>query len=108
MENAVGPILRMCDEVERVIRAIEDDNPDNLPEVIDRGAYVRIQAPGQLRLTDASLKRHLGAGYELRKLQNIMSSFAGRIRNTSDEILWYYETGPGGSIGAAAHSGARQ
>ncbi len=27
MEDAVGPVLRMCDEVDLVIRAIEDDNP---------------------------------------------------------------------------------
>ena len=29
MKNPVGPILRMGDEVEQVIAAIEDDNPDS-------------------------------------------------------------------------------
>ncbi|MFZ0190396.1 MAG: MmoB/DmpM family protein [Streptosporangiaceae bacterium] len=43
MKNPVGPVLRMSDEVEQIIAAIEDDNPDTHIEVIDRGAYVRVQ-----------------------------------------------------------------
>ena len=35
MGNPVGPILRMGDEVEQVIAAIEDDNPDTDIEVVD-------------------------------------------------------------------------
>lgn len=37
MENPVGPILRMGAPVERVVSAIEDDNPGVDIEVIDRG-----------------------------------------------------------------------
>ena len=48
VEDAVGPVLRMCDEVESVIRAIQDDNPADL-EIVDRGAYVRVQRRGFLR-----------------------------------------------------------
>jgi toluene monooxygenase system protein D len=88
MENAVGPVLRMCDEVELVISAIEDDNPDTEIEVIDRGSYVRVQAPGRLRVTEVSLQRHLGPSFELRSLEMMLSSFAGRIETTSDEINW--------------------
>ena len=57
MENAVGPVLRMCEELELVIQAIVEDNPDQEVEVIDRGAYVRVQAQGFMRVTRASLQR---------------------------------------------------
>lgn len=88
MDNAVGPILRMCDEVELVVAAIEDDNPGREIEVIDRGAYVRVQASGYLRVTAESLRRHLGEAFEIRSLEGMLSSFAGRINTSSDSIEW--------------------
>jgi len=91
VEDAVGPILRMCDEVESVIRAIQDDNPDDL-EIVDRGAYVRVQRREFLRVTRESLERHLGAGFQMSRLEAIMSAFAGRIRTSSDEIVWYLQS----------------
>ena len=91
MEDAVGPVLRMCDEVESVVRAIQDDNPADL-EIVDRGAYVRVQRQGFLRVTLESLERHLGAGFQMSRLESIMSSFAGRIRTSSDEIVWYLQS----------------
>jgi toluene monooxygenase system protein D len=91
VEDAVGPVLRMCDEVESVIRAIQDDNPPDL-EIVDRGAYVRVQRRGFLRVTRGSLERHLGAGFHMSRLESIMSAFAGRIRTSSDEIVWYLQS----------------
>ena len=88
MENPVGPILRMCDEVEQVVAAIEEDNPDTDIETIDRGAYLRVQAPDRLVVTEATLKRHLGADFEIRSLEAMLSSFAGRIRTSSDAVEW--------------------
>ncbi|MGH8932143.1 MAG: MmoB/DmpM family protein [Egibacteraceae bacterium] len=88
MDNPVGPILRMCDEVDQVVAAIEDDNPGTEIEVIDRGAYVRIQASDRLRVTAESLKRHLGPDFEIRSLEVMMSAFAGRIMTMSDAIEW--------------------
>jgi toluene monooxygenase system protein D len=87
-DHPVGPVLRMCDEVDSVIDAIRDDNPDIDIEVVDRGAYVRVQGPGKVRVTEASLQRHLGPSFELRSLQTMLSSFAGRIHTSSDEISW--------------------
>ena len=92
MEDAVGPVLRMCEDLEFVIRAIEDDNPPESLEVVDRGAYVRVQRTGLLRLTRASLQRHLGADFELSQLEAMMTAFAGRIRTSSDEVVWYLQT----------------
>ena len=91
MKNAVGPVLRMSGDVEAIIAAIEDDNPGTEIEVIDRGAYVRIQAEQRMKVTRASIERHIGRTFEMRQLEPMMSDFAGRIETTSDAILWSYK-----------------
>ena len=88
MKNPVGPVLRMGDEVEQIIAAIEDDNPDTDIEVIDRGAYVRVQGEDQITVTQETLRRYLGADYEIRSFGGIMSAFSGLVINTSDAITW--------------------
>ena len=88
MKNPVGPVLRMGDEVEQIIAAIEDDNPDTDIEVIDRGAYVRVQAEDQMTVTEQTLRRYLGADYEIRSFEGIMSAFSGQAITTSDSITW--------------------
>ncbi|MEV1296105.1 MmoB/DmpM family protein [Pseudonocardia sp. NPDC049635] len=88
MKNAVGPVLRMGDDIDQVVAAIEDDNPDTEIEVIDRGSYVRIQGPDRLVLTERTLQAHLGHDYEIRSIETMMSSFAGRIITSSDSITW--------------------
>ena len=102
MEDAVGPVLRMCEDLELVIRAIEDDNPPESLEVVDRGAYVRVQRRGLLRLTRASLQRHLGPDFELSRLEAMITAFAGRIRTSSDEVVWYLQTTSSPPAGAVA------
>jgi toluene monooxygenase system protein D len=88
MKNPVGPVLRMGDEVEQVIAAIEDDNPDNPIEIIDRGAYVRIQGEDEITLTQETLRRYFGPDYEIRSIGALMSAFNGRVVTTSDTITW--------------------
>ncbi|HEX2733647.1 MAG TPA: MmoB/DmpM family protein [Polyangiaceae bacterium] len=88
MEDAVGPILRMCEEVELVVAAIREDNPEAELEIIDSGAYVRVQARGSLRITRATLQRNLGAAFQMRQLSAILTAFAGKITTTSDEMSW--------------------
>jgi toluene monooxygenase system protein D len=92
MENAVGPVLRISEQLERVIQAIVDDNPGQEIDVVDCGAYVRIHAPHFMRLTRASLHRHVGPTFELRQLEAMMPSFAGSIETSSDEITWSFGT----------------
>jgi len=98
MKNPVGPVLRMGDEVEQIIAAIEDDNPGADIEVIDRGAYVRVQGEDQLTVTQETLRRYLGADYEIRSFGGIMSAFNGKVITTSDTITWqsigYGKAGP--------------
>lgn len=88
MKNPVGPVLRHGDEVDQIIAALEDDNPDTEIEVIDRGAYIRVQAEDRLELTEATLQEYLGSDYRIRSLEVTMSSFAGRVRTGSDHIVW--------------------
>jgi toluene monooxygenase system protein D len=88
MKNPVGPVLRMGDEVDKVVAAIEDDNPGKEIEVIDRGSYVRVQGEDRITLTQETLRGYLGADYAIRSLEAIMSSFSGRIITTSDSITW--------------------
>ena len=57
-------------------------------EVIDRGAYVRVQGEDQITVTEETLRRYLGADYEIRSFGGIMSAFSGRVINTSDAITW--------------------
>lgn len=93
MENAVGPILRMSEDIAGIVAAIEEDNPGTVVRVIDRGAYVRVQAPYRLMVTRESIARNVGrSDYELRELEVLLASFAGRIENTSDAITWQYST----------------
>ena len=91
MKNAVGPVLRMSDDIDAIIAAIRDDNPGTEIEVIDRGAYVRIQAEQRMKVTRASIERHIGRNFEMRQLEPMLSAFAGRIETTSDAILWSYK-----------------
>jgi toluene monooxygenase system protein D len=88
MRNPVGPVLRMGDEVEPVIAAIEEDNPHTEIEVIDRGSYVRIQGEDEIRLTQQTLRRHLSADFEIRSFGTMMSAFNGRVITSSDAIVW--------------------
>jgi toluene monooxygenase system protein D len=94
MDNAVGPILRSSGEIDLVVAAIEDDNPDSDIEVTDHGSYVRVHAPDHLRVTEQSLKRYLGADFEIRSLEPMMAAFAGRISTRSDSFEWSLATAP--------------
>jgi toluene monooxygenase system protein D len=91
VKNAVGPVLRMSDDIEAIIAAIEEDNPGAQIEVIDRGAYVRIQAEQRLKVTRASIEKHIGRPFEMRQLEPMMSAFAGRIDTTSDAVVWSFK-----------------
>ena len=94
MKNPVGPVLRMGDEVEQIIAAIRDDNPGTELEVIDRGAYVRVQGEDEITVTQETLRRYLGADYEIRSFEGIMSAFSGRAITTSDAITWQSVASP--------------
>jgi toluene monooxygenase system protein D len=89
MSKPVGPILRMSDAVDAVVAAILDDNPGQDVTIVDQGAYTRVSGAGELRVTRASIERHLGREFEMRQLEGLMSAFAGRIDMKSDEVRWW-------------------
>lgn len=92
MNDAVGPVLRATDDVDGLIAAIHADNPGQDIEVVDRGAYVRVQARRRLRLTRTSVERELGRPFAMRELEPMLAAFAGRIETTSDAVTWEYVT----------------
>ncbi|MEN0137028.1 MAG: MmoB/DmpM family protein [Rhodococcus sp. (in: high G+C Gram-positive bacteria)] len=105
MKNPVGPVLRMGDELDQIVAAIEDDNPDIEIEVIDRGSYVRVQGEDRVVLTEATLQAYLGSDYRIRSLENLMSSFSGRAITASDSITW--QSAGAHKTGAVDTEGAR-
>ena len=84
----VGPVLCMSDDADAIIAAIVDDNPGQEVTVVDQGAYTRVSGDGELRVTRASIERHLGRDFEMRQLGGMMSAFAGRIEMTSEAVRW--------------------
>jgi len=87
--NLVGPVLRMSDDIDGIISAIREDNPDKEIEVTDQGAYVRIQAENRLELKKATVEKSLYRDYEMRELETILSAFAGRLETTTESFVWY-------------------
>ena len=90
MNDGVGPVFRMGAEIDTIVAAIREDNPDREIEVTDRGAYVRVQGRHSLRLTRETVERNLGRTFEMRELEPMLSAFSGRISTTSDAVTWEY------------------
>lgn len=89
----VGPVVRGLDTnlSDAVITAIEVDNPDAVVLVDDQGGYIRIATPGVCRMTRASLEEALGRTFKLHQLEPQLAGFAGRMKLTDDEVVWYLE-----------------
>lgn len=89
----VGPVVRGLDAnlAEAVITAIEEDNPDVEVLVDDQGGYIRIATPSMCRLTRASLEDALGRTFHLHQLEPQLAGFAGRMKLTDDEVVWFLE-----------------
>ena len=86
----VGPVISNSQVAEAVARAIATDNGQT-PMFENRGAYVRIGLPSECRLTQESLDEELGGELRISAFESVMPSFAGRIKVTDDEIVWYLE-----------------
>ena len=89
--NFVGPVLRMSDDIDAIISAIHEDNPDKEIKVTDEGAYVRIQAENRLELKRVTVEKSLYRDYEMRELETILSAFAGRLKTTTESFVWYFK-----------------
>jgi toluene monooxygenase system ferredoxin subunit len=89
----VGPVLQAGPASTAVIAAIRESNPE--AAVVDRGAYLRVLAPGSCRVTRAGIERHLGQPFRLPgDLEQVMSSFKGRLTVSEDHATWDFRTTP--------------
>ena len=86
-QDWVGPVLQAGPATDAVIAAVRELNPQ--VEVLDRGAYLRVLAPGRCLVTRAHIERHRGCAFVLPgDLELVMSSFKGRLTVTEEEACW--------------------
>ncbi|HWV84149.1 MAG TPA: MmoB/DmpM family protein [Capillimicrobium sp.] len=86
----VGPAITDPRIADAVARAIATDTGAE-PVIDSRGGYLRVQLPLRARMTQASLEEELGVDMPLARFEQHMPSFAGRIKVSDDEIVWYLE-----------------
>ncbi|MGD9527344.1 MAG: MmoB/DmpM family protein [Pseudonocardia sp.] len=89
----VGPIIRGFDGelADAVAAAVERDNPGADVLVDDQGGYVRIHVRHRCVLNRATLEEELGRPFPLSELEPALASFAGRVKQTPDQTVWYLE-----------------
>ncbi|PSM40774.1 monooxygenase [Streptomyces dioscori] len=92
-DKRVGPVIRGIDGdlAEAVAAAVEQDNPGAEVVVDDQGGYVRISVPRRCVLTRAGLEEELGRAFRLSELEPALAAFAGRLRQTEEQWVWYLE-----------------
>ena len=91
LNNRVGPVLRQGALADAVVEAAEADNPDKVITVDDKLAYVRISTEGELIVRRATIEEMLGKPFRMSELEVELSSVAGRIETTSDQVRFYFE-----------------
>jgi toluene monooxygenase system protein D len=85
--DAVGPVLQATPFARTVISAIRDENDE--VAVQDEGAYLRVLVPRVCRLSRSALEAATGATVRFPgELEVVMSSFAGVMRMTEDDVIW--------------------
>ena len=86
-DGLVGPILRTGVTSNAIIAAIRELNEG--VTVIDRGSYLRVQAPGRCVVTRSAIEAHLGRPFRLpADLEPTMPSFSGHLSISDDEARW--------------------
>ncbi|HZE95651.1 MAG TPA: MmoB/DmpM family protein [Planctomycetota bacterium] len=89
-EDVVGPVLEAGDTARAVVEAIRRLN--GRVEIIDRGAYVRVQVPRRCVVTREAIERSLGYEFHLPgDLERVMPAFQGRFSVSEDEAVWLFE-----------------
>ena len=88
--NVVGPVMRQGDLAKAVAEAAEVDNPDKTISVDDKVAYLRIQTDGEMIIRRQTIEEALGRPFQMRQLEIDLSSFAGRIEMTADQVRFYF------------------
>lgn len=87
MSADVGPVLVGNADGRSVAAAIQDANPGC--RLVDRGAYIRVQATSPCVVTTAQLADAWGRPFTLPgDLEALMPSFAGNLVLGRDEVRW--------------------
>lgn len=87
--NHVGPVMRQGDLAKAVAEAAEIDNPGKAISVDDKIAYLRIQTDGEMVICRKTIEELLGRPFQMRQLEIDLSSFAGAIDMTADQVRFY-------------------
>jgi toluene monooxygenase system protein D len=89
--DAVGPVLEPSELGLAVLAAIQAANLD--VQVQDRGAYLRVLAPGRCVVTRVAIEAALGRSVRLpADLELAMPSFKGRLLVDADRAIWERST----------------
>ena len=89
--NKVGPVLRAGEVADAALQAVYEDNPDSAITVEDRTAYLRVEMEQECDIRRDTIEAILGRPFQMRELETVLGSFAGRIETTSDYVRFYYE-----------------
>lgn len=89
--NFVGPIMRQGELARAVAEAAEIDNPTRTVSVFDKVAYLRIQADDELIIRQKTVEEMLGRTFRMRELEVDLSSFAGQIEITPEQVRFYFK-----------------
>ncbi|MDY0329142.1 MAG: MmoB/DmpM family protein [Thiomonas sp.] len=89
--NHVGPVMRQGELAQAVAEAAKIDNPDKTVSVFDKIAYLRIQADEEMVIRRQTIEEMLGRTFKMSEIEVDLSSFAGRIEMTPDQVRFYFE-----------------
>lgn len=90
----IGVVLRADGgRVDLVLAAIRDDNSGVALYVVDHGDIVEVSAHRRLRVTEQSLRWHVGCDFGTHDLRSMMVSFHGTLTATTDCMTVTY-SGP--------------
>jgi toluene monooxygenase system protein D len=85
--GSVGPVLLPSEVGLAILSAIQATNAD--VQVQDRGAYLRVSAPGRCVVTRQGIEAALGRSVRLPSdLELCMPSFKGRLRVDAELAVW--------------------
>lgn len=83
----VGPVLTKCEFAEQILAAIQELNSD--VQVVDRGAYYRVQVKEKCVLSRESLEARTGRKIQFAvELEAVMPSFSGKFKLDEDLASW--------------------
>jgi len=89
LNNRVGPVMRAGELADAVVEAAREDNPGKEIRIDDKRAYVRVETDGELILRRETIERALGRPFRMPDLEIGLSSFAGRIETSPNQVRFY-------------------